>query len=375
MRRFLVVLIIALCAAATLAAGGSRERPSGAPEKSGEKGEAVEKETEKRTGEGLENGTGEEPEDGTQGQKTKKAEMRESLTLEAATLKGPSGFGMIQMFEEAPELGDNVEAEFQVLPTPQEMVARVAGGDLDFAVFPSNMGAKLYTEGPGYKLGAVVGLGLLSVVSRDGSIEEWTDLKGRRVYSIGKGATPDFLFRYLMEENGVDPEEELNLDFSVRSGAQLAQLLIGEKAETAVLPEPFVTMVNLRTEGEVDTVLDFQEEWKKVQDTETTYPITVVVVKPSLVQERPEVVERFLDSYRDSIEWVKENPADAAELIEKYDVLPAALAEPAIPNCNLTFIPSGEARTLMENYLQVLLDFNPASVGGALPDEDFYLDF
>lgn len=337
MRRFLVMLIIALWATATLAAGGSQESPSGAPEKSDEKSEA--------------------------------------LTIQAATLKGPSGFGMIQMFEEAPDLGDNVETEFQVLPTPPEMVARVAGGELDFAVFPSNMGAKLYTAGPGYKLGAVVGLGLLSVVSRDDSIENWTDLRDRRVYSIGKGATPDFLFRYLVEQNGVDPEEELNLDFSVKSGAQLAQLLIGEKAETAVLPEPFVTMVNLRTKGEVEAVLDFQEEWKKVRDTETTYPITVVVVKPSLVQERPKVVERFLESYRDSIEWVKGNPSEAAELIEKYDVLPAALAEPAIPNCNLTFIPAGEAHTLMENYLQVLLDFNPASVGGALPDEDFYLEF
>ncbi|MFP4267700.1 MAG: ABC transporter substrate-binding protein [Spirochaetaceae bacterium] len=372
MRRFLMILIIALWAAATLAAGGSQESPSGAPEKSGEKGESIEKQTEKRTGEGVQDESEGEPEEGTQAQKAVKTE---TLTLEAATLKGPSGFGMIRMFEEAPDLGDNVETEFQVLPTPQEMVTRVAGGELDFAVFPTNMGAKLYTEGPGYKLGAVVGLGLLSVVSRDDSIENWTDLKDRRVYSIGKGATPDFLFRYLMEENGVDPEEELDLDFSVKSGAQLAQLLIGEKGDTAVLPEPFVTMVTLRTEGEVEAVLDFQEEWKRARDTETTYPITVVVVRPSLVEKRPEVVEGFLDSYRDSIEWVEENPSEAAQLIEKHDVLSAALAEPAIPNCNLAFIPAGEAQTLVEDYLQVLLDFNPASVGGALPDEDFYLEY
>ena len=84
------------------------------------------------------------------------------------------------------------------------------------------------------------------------------------------------------------------------------------------------------------------------------------------------MVKKFLDAYRDSIEWVNANPAEAAELIGKYDVLPAALARPAIPHCNLEFIPAAEARPLMERYLQVLLDFNPASVGGALPDDGFY---
>jgi len=298
----------------------------------------------------------------------------EELTIEAATLKGPSGFGMIRLFEQKPDLGANVESNFTVLPTPQEMVARVAGGELDFAVFPSNMGAKLYNAGPGYRLGAVVGLGVLSIVSSDASIDSWSELEGRTVRSIGRGATPDFLFRYLASENGIDPESDLDLDFSVKSAPQLAQLLIGGKAETAVLPEPFVTMVRLKSKGRVKPVLDFQEEWRRVRGSRTSYPITVVVVKPSIAKEHPDVVRRFLDSYEESIEWVNANPPQAAELIGKYGVLPAALAKPAIPNCNLRFIPAQEAKPLMEEYLGVLLDFNPASVGGSLPDEAFYFE-
>jgi NitT/TauT family transport system substrate-binding protein len=210
------------------------------------------------------------------------------------------------------------------------------------------------------------------VVSSDRSINDWSDLEGRTVHSIGKGATPDYLFRYLVSQNGLDPAEDLDLDFSVKSPPQLAQLVIGGKAETAILPEPFVTMVRLRSKGRAKPVLDFQEEWKRVQNTGTTYPITVVVVNPRLAGERPDVVEKFLEAYSDSIAWVNANPAEAAELIGKYDVLPAALARPAIPHCNLEFIPAAEARPLMERYLQVLLDFNPASVGGALPDDGFY---
>ncbi|HKK65224.1 MAG TPA: ABC transporter substrate-binding protein, partial [Clostridia bacterium] len=91
----------------------------------------------------------------------------EEITIEAAALKGPSGFGIIKMFDDEPELGPGVDTNFTVLPSPKAMVSRVAGGELDFAVFPANMAAKMYTSGPGYKLGAVVGMGVLHLLSRD----------------------------------------------------------------------------------------------------------------------------------------------------------------------------------------------------------------
>ncbi len=305
-------------------------------------------------------------------QEVEETETVEPITVQAASLKGPSGFGMIKLFEDKPDLGPNADSEFKVLPSPKAIIARVAGGEVDFAVLPANMAAKMYTAGPGYKLGGVVGMGVLHVLSRDPAVQDWEDLQGKEVHSIGKGATPDHLLRYLLTQHGLDPDEDVDINFSVSSGPQLAQLLIAGKIDTAVLPEPFVTMVSAKTE-QVRQVLNFQTTWQEVRGSDSTYPITVVVVKPGLVEARPELVERFLAAYADSIEWVNDNPAEAAELIGKYDVMPAALAKPAIPNCNLRFIRSAEARPVMENYLEVLLDFNPASVGGQLPDDGFYL--
>ena len=305
-------------------------------------------------------------------QEVEETEAAEPITVQAASLKGPSGFGMIKLFEDKPDLGPNADSEFKVLPSPKTMIARVAGGEVDFAVLPANMAAKMYTDGPGYKLGAVTGMGVLHVLSRDPSVQDWEDLQGKQVHSIGKGATPDYLFRYLLTQKWLYPEEDVDLNFSVSSGPQLAQLLIAGKIDTAVLPEPFVTMVSAKTE-QVRQVLNFQTAWQEVRGSDSTYPITVVVVKPQLVEERPELVARFLSAYAESIQWVNSNPAAAAELIGKYEVLPAALAKPAIPNCNLRFIHSAEARPVMENYLEVLLDFNAAAVGGQLPDDGFYL--
>ena len=250
-------------------------------------------------------------------------------------------------------------------------MARVAGGELDVAVFPSNMAAKLYTAGPGYKLGAVVGMGVLSMLTRDPELRSGEDLKGRTIHSIGKGATPDYLLSYLLSENGLDPKRDLRIDFSISNGAQLTQMLIAGKVETAVLPQPFVTLAT-RKSKDVGIVLDFQDAWKETRGSDETYPITVVVFKPSFVEEHSGAVEAFLEEYRKSIEWVNSNPSEAAALIEKYGVMPAAIAQPAIPHCNLKYIPAEEARGLMESFLQVLLNFNPASVGGRLPDDGFY---
>ncbi|MDE6916210.1 MAG: ABC transporter substrate-binding protein, partial [Lachnospiraceae bacterium] len=63
---------------------------------------------------------------------------------------------------------------------------------------------------------------------------------------------------------------------------------------------------------------------------------------------------------------------DAAKLIEKYDIVPAAVAVQAVPQCNIVFL-SGEAmKQNLSGYLAVLMDQNPKAVGGALPADDFY---
>ena len=55
-----------------------------------------------------------------------------------------------------------------------------------------------------------------------------------------------------------------------------------------------------------------------------------------------------------------------------FDIFKAAIAKKAIPNCNITFINGNEMKTKINNYLKVLYDENEASVGGKLPEDDFY---
>ena len=52
--------------------------------------------------------------------------------------------------------------------------------------------------------------------------------------------------------------------------------------------------------------------------------------------------------------------------------LSAALAQKALPECNIVFIEGDEMKEKLSGYLSVLFEQNPQSVGGALPDDAFY---
>jgi NitT/TauT family transport system substrate-binding protein len=295
----------------------------------------------------------------------------EVTDVRVAALKGPTGIGIARLLESQPSFGTALRWSYSLLPSPQEMVARVASRELDVAVLPANTAAKLYTDGPKYRMGAVVGWGVLYLVSRNPSIRGWSDLKGKELLSTGRGATPDYLTRYLLHANGLEADTDVRLNFGFGQ-EQIAQLLLAGRAEAAVLPEPFASLVLSRS-PDARIVLDLQEEFSRARGGAGTYPISVVVIGPRLFERDPEAVERFLGAYQESIRWVNANVLQAAALVAKLDIMAEDVARSSIPRCNLDFVRGPAARAAMEAYLGVLLGYDAASVGGHLPDERFYL--
>ena len=85
-------------------------------------------------------------------------------------------------------------------------------------------------------------------------------------------------------------------------------------------------------------------------------------------------VDQFMQDYAASSKFVNEEQNQAAALIEKYEIMAnAALAKKAIDNCNIVCITGEEMQKAASAMLQVLYDSDPSSVGGALPDEAFYM--
>ncbi len=297
---------------------------------------------------------------------------QEHIVFRIGALKGPTGIGMIRLFEEKPFFGTGVESAYEASGNPDLLVSKLLSGEVDAAVLPTNVAAKLYAKKVPIVMGAVTGFGVLYMLSSDPTIQSLSDIRGKEIHNAGKGATPDVLFRYLVKQEGLDPDKDVAVNFAY-AHQELAQLLIAGKISTAVLPEPFATMV-LMGAKQARVAVDLQKQWSTVQHTEASYPMSCVVLKKDFADKHRDAVKQFLAEYAKSIEWVNAHPDLAGGLVEKHELgMTKAVAASAIPRCNLRFVSAGDAKPLMDQFLSVLLGFNPESIGGTLPDEGFYL--
>ena len=303
----------------------------------------------------------------------KQVEPMERLTLRVAALKGPTAMGMVKMMHDVDE-GEpfsNNDYQFTLAGSADEVTPALIKGDLDAACVPANLAAVLYnrTEGEIVTL-AINTLGVLYIVENGESIQSMEDLRGKTIVSAGKGATPEYGLRYLLSENGIDPDQDVTIDWKSEHSECVAALASGA-ASVAMLPQPFVTVAQGKLEG-LRTALDLTAEWDTL-DSGSAMITGVAVARKAFVEEHPEAVDRFLEAYAASAAWVNENPAEAGALIAEQGIVEsAAVAEKALPQCNIVCLTGQEMAEKLSGYLQVLSDAAPEAVGGALPGDDFY---
>ncbi|MHC1693529.1 MAG: ABC transporter substrate-binding protein [Sphaerochaetaceae bacterium] len=294
------------------------------------------------------------------------------VTVDMAVMQGPTGFSSVGLKRNGGELSADVFVEITAYPSPNEVIARLANGELDAAALPTNVAANLFNKGVKCKVAAVVGEGMLALISTDEGITEFNHLANRKILIPGAGSTPDQMTRIVTQAMGYNPDTDVQLDYSVAAPAQVAQMLIAGKADLAVLPEPFISMV-LKQNPKTRVLLDIQQLWSALTGL-ANYPMSVVVVSEAFVNTHPEAYRLFMDGLKSSVEWVNANPEAAGAMIEEAGILKAALAIPAIPRCNLVFRPAKEGKAAMQDYLRILYWFDYDSIGGAIPDDSFYLE-
>ena len=289
-----------------------------------------------------------------------------------AALKGPTAMGLVELMSlsdtanEMMEGKENVVStgntyEFTLAGSADEVTPALIKGDLDMACVPANLAAVLYgkTEGAVEVL-AVNTLGVLYIVENGETVQSMADLKGQTIVAAGKGSTPEYALRYLLSENGIDPDKDVTIDWKSEHSECVAALASGQ-ATIALLPQPFVTVAQTKIEG-LRMALDLTAEWDAL-DNGSGLITGVIVARRDVVEANPGAVDA----------WVNANNAAAAQLISEYGIVEAApVAEKALPYCNIVCITGSEMKEKLSGYLQVLADAEPSSVGGALPADDFY---
>lgn len=285
-------------------------------------------------------------------------------------LKGPTGMGLATVLNDAKNNPDS-RYNCQVLAGPDLVKTEILLGNYDIAALPTNVAAALYNgKKADFQIAAVNTLGVLYVVENGTTVTDIKSLKGKTISATGKGSTPEYIIRYVLEQNGINPDTDVTLDFSYTEHAELAAHVKEGTVDIAILPEPQVTS-SLSGDSSARVALNLTEEWGKISDSDVMQGC--IVVRREFAEKYPEDLAEFLDAYRASVEYVNQNPESASTIIANLGIIPqAALAKAAIPRCNIVFVDGQAMKNSLTGFFTVLYNANPASIGGKVPDDNLY---
>ena len=295
----------------------------------------------------------------------------ESVNIRLGGLKGPTSMGMAKLLDDAENGRTANTYTFTMAPSAGELTPQLIKGELDILAVPVNVASILYNQTQGaVQLLAASTLGVLYITEKGGeTVTDVRSLAGKTLYATGKGATPEYALTYLLAQNGLTLGEDVTVEWKSEP-SEIVALMAQEEHAIAMLPQPFVTVAQGKLEG-LRVALDLSAQWDAL-GLDSRLITAGLLVRKAFADEHPEAVAKFLKEYAASTDYANSNPAETAALVEKLNIVNAAVAEKALPKCNLVCITGAEMKTAVSGYLQTLYDLKPEAVGGAMPDDGFY---
>ncbi|MEG2084825.1 MAG: ABC transporter substrate-binding protein [Clostridia bacterium] len=258
--------------------------------------------------------------------------------------------------------------------TGDAIVAKVANGEADMAIIPTNAMAILYNKGAKYKIVSSNVFGVLYLVSKQTTLNI-ADLTGQIVYIIGEGNTPDLVFKYILQQNNLEfvksataVEGKVALNY-VNDGSELIPLLKQGKAKFGVLGEPAVS--NAIAKAGVNVVLDLQAEWKK--HNASSYPQASLVVKNEVLEKYGKDIDKIVEDLKGNKQFILDNISVIGKLMaDNGSLLAVNYTKEIVERCNLDCVSATDAKMSIEEYFNILLTFNAKYIGGKIPDKNLY---
>lgn len=304
-------------------------------------------------------------------------EIEENIVVRASVLNGPTAIPSVYMMEKSAGgkkiYGDqNVDFTFEKFADPQALLPKLIKGEIDVGFLPVNVAAKFYgASKKSIVCAAITGNTNLVVITKNKNITSLDDLSDKTVYVAGQGATPEYLFRWLLIQNNVS---NVTLDYSIPT-ANLAGQIISGKIDYAVVPEPFASVAVSKSK-DVIYAIDLQQEYERIAGKGKSVPFTVVVARREFAETHPEALNEYLKIFERSMKWVLKNPLQAGEYCKKQDIgLAPSVAAAAIPKSNYVFVTGEDAHEKIEELLTIFISLDKKAVGESLPGSDFYFVF
>lgn len=301
--------------------------------------------------------------------------QKDSVKIESKDVKfyyqdGTPALTVAKLTKENPQIDENINILYEMQKSPDLLVAEILKEEADIAIVPSNLAAQAFNKELSYKILGTSTWGSMYLTSSE-DIKSFEDLKGKEIYTFGKGLTPDLVLRYVLTKNNIDPEKDVTITY-LNSASEMGPAFLSGKTNLALLPEPLLSVV-MTKKDDAKIIFDLNDEWSKASGAKNGFPQSSLVIKTSLIEENKEFVEKFIENYEVSRIWATENPEELGDYAEELEISVAKeTLSKGIRWTNPKDFDIEDSISEYETYYKAIIDFAPDFIGGKMPGEELY---
>ena len=309
------------------------------------------------------------------GNATKSESAKSTTEIKEIKFVAPDGLPSIavaKLIKEKPEIKGGYNISYTIEKNSESLGTSVMKSEPDISIVPSNLAATVYNKNKEYKIAGTVGFGSFYIGSTNEN-QTLEDLKGKEVYNIGKGLTPDIIARTILKDKGIDVDKDINFSY-VDGVNELAPIILSGKTQYAVIPEPALSTVQSKNE-KFKVILDLNEEWKKINNSEYGYPQSTIIVKKDLYENHKEFVKEFLNQVKVGIEWAYSDKETLGTYCEEIGVsAKKPIIIKAIDKSNIKYVDIKDSYKEYKTYFEKLNKFDPKTIGGSVPNDEIFME-
>ena len=294
-----------------------------------------------------------------------------SKDVRVKTYNGLPAISICKLIKEEENIKSSYKTSYTIESNGKKLVESLNKKQVDIALVPTDMAAKVYNKNSSYQIYASIGQGSYYLVTSDPEVRGFNStLINKEIAIAGENSMTDNIVKAILKKNNID-ETLVKFKYTNTVPELVKTLTLGE-IYTGIVPETSLTSLLYKHSG-LKILASTNDAYENTFDISEGYPQFSVIVRKDFAKNNKEYVNKFLFKLKESIEFVNNNPLQAGAYGEelKIPIKPQILSK-AIKRCNLKFIEIDKFKQNYEYFFDILYNYNNEAVGGTVPDESIY---
>lgn len=294
-----------------------------------------------------------------------------SKDVRVKTYNGLPAISICKLIKEEENIKSSYKTSYTIESNENKLAESLNKKEVDIALVPTDMAAKVYNKNSSYQICASIGQGSYYLVTSDPEVRGFNStLINKEIAIAGENSMTDNIVKAILKKNNID-ETLVKFKYTNTVPELVKTLTLGE-IYTGIVPETSLTSLLYKHSG-LKILASTNDAYENTFDISEGYPQFSVIVRKDFAKNNKEYVNKFLSKVKESIEFVNNNPLQAGAYGEelKIPIKPQILSK-AIKRCNLKFIEIDKFKQNYEYFFDILYNYNNEAVGGTVPDESIY---